>query len=117
MFPPGSLKKQALQTGSTGLESYERGQAALSNSPLKGQGKPRPLQLPHPWRGRTTPSKPPHPSTVAAPDRDRGLSLSDLLFCTRHSGVKDIAAPPIFSQRHEGAVRKSVPPLAGSTGR
>ena len=37
--------------------------------------------------------------------------LSDVPFCTRHSGVKDIAAPPIFSAP-QAAPRKSVPPLA-----
>lgn len=61
MLGPNILPKQGLQTGSTGLKPYESGASPLSNSPLKGQGEPRPLHLPHPWRGCFTPSKPPHP--------------------------------------------------------
>jgi hypothetical protein len=43
--------------------------------------------------------------------QDAVLSLSDTPFCTRRSGVKDIAAPPIFPSP-QAAQRKSVPPLA-----
>jgi hypothetical protein len=37
------------------------------------------------------------PDTVAAPAGTAVLFFSDVLLCTRYSGVKDCAAPPIFS--------------------
>jgi len=44
------------------------------------------------------------------------LFFSDVQLCTRHSGVDDCAAPPIFSRRLLARVRKSVPPLAVALG-
>jgi len=48
--------------------------------------------------------------------RRRGLSLSDVSLCTRHSGVKDCAAPPIFRRSPFGPSTENrflrLPPLA-----
>lgn len=54
------------------------------------------------------------PDADTAPLGAVGSSLSDFLFCTRHSGVKDERCPQFSGAALKGAVRKSAPPLAAS---
>jgi len=83
---------RASRTGSTGPRCHEGRTPRPPRRLVAGYGRV-------PWRGRGS------------------ISLTSQ--CTgRSHRLKDCAAPPIFSRRpKEGAVRKSVPPLAASGGR
>jgi len=86
---------------------YERGASRPSQTPPPMEGE-FPLQT-SPCRLHRILTRP----LVGA----AGSSLTDFGSYTSHSGVKDIAVPPIFGRRPWGATRKSAPPLAAVGGR
>lgn len=51
------------------------------------------------------------PSTRTRRPWRRGLFFSDFPFCTRHSGVKDCAVPPIFRRRLWASSENRLPRL------
>ena len=73
------------------------GQAAPLKLSPEGAGHAPPPPAPPPMKGVNHPLQTTPAHTDAAPDRGRGLSLSDSPFYASPSGVKDCAAPPIFS--------------------
>ena len=88
------------------------GQAAPLKLSPEGAGHAPPPPAPPPMKGVNHPLQTTPAHTDAAPGRGRGLSLSDCALYASPSGVKDCAAPPIFSLDPMGRTRKSVPPLA-----
>ena len=88
------------------------GQAAPLKLSPEGAGHAPPPPAPPPMKGVNHPLQTTPAHTDAAPDRGRGLSLSDCPFYASPSGLKDSAAPPIFFRRPEADATKSAPPLA-----
>ena len=79
------------------------GQAAPLKLSPEGAGHAPPPPAPPPMKGVNHPLQTTPAHTDAAPDRGRGLSLSDYAVYASPSGVKDSAAPPIFSSVPVGA--------------